>query len=119
MQARPERQSLGCANRCRRAEAVPIRAADDYGYFIHSCLPFRKPHVSLPSLDGDEALGRGPSYGDVGMIKVQLVRVREGCQKAFRPREDCSDVGPVHEKSKKGGSHCVSYVLMLEENCIC
>ncbi|GBE80121.1 hypothetical protein BKA93DRAFT_747899 [Sparassis latifolia] len=58
----------------------------------------------------DEAIAnpKDPNYEDLGMIEIQVLRVRQG-KSVHANIGDTAESRPVHERSKKAGTHRVSF----------
>ncbi|KAM5537619.1 hypothetical protein V8D89_008697 [Ganoderma adspersum] len=64
----------------------------------------------LETTDSDDAL-HVPANADLGTIRVRVCRVKLVSVKKQRPRDftlKFHSVGPIHERSKKLGAHCVT-----------
>ncbi|OCH88412.1 hypothetical protein OBBRIDRAFT_758187 [Obba rivulosa] len=71
--------------------------------------PFQFASLTLTD-DDDVASPDDPTTQDLGVIEVRVCRVElkyESVYRTFRPR-NVESRGPVHERSKKAGLHCVS-----------
>lgn len=60
-------------------------------------------------LDDEEKLGI-PLHANVGEIKVGVERIRAEHETVQCTWDKFKPTGAVHERSKKAGVHCVSYV---------
>ena len=70
-------------------------------------------------LDDDSLAATAGAHPDLGVVEVQIFRVlslgRAGMDQLSFGR--VAEVGPVHERSKKAGAHCVAYVVPCLISC--
>ena len=68
----------------------------------------------LLHIDDEEAAASNPPDADLGTIEVQMRNVAYYTENtSFYSGEDITEIGPVHEKSKKGGVHSVRRAFFL------
>ena len=73
-----------------------------YARVLVDCLPIVRPRA-----DDDDAPWNGSVPDKLGSIELHVVHVHSQITRlAFKPKR-FSGTGPVHERSKKAGAHCV------------
>lgn len=72
-------------------------------------------HPLMNTLDDENLVPDSTILGKLGTIEVDAVRsIYNGLiEQRSTPFSIPKGMGPVHEKSKKVGGHCVSYVLLF------
>ncbi|KAH9933758.1 uncharacterized protein B0H18DRAFT_981897 [Fomitopsis serialis] len=65
--------------------------------------------------DDESAASILPDASHLGLVQVHICRVQIGKDVPYEPPADVAkNFGPLHEKTKKGGMHCVSFGAVTE-----
>ena len=102
---------MGCQDEYDDSAAVPVRPATDYRCVPISPLQYRM-RWSYLATDDEAHMHTLASAAALGEIEVSVIRIRAEYRAVPHTMGKFRPVEAVHERSKKAGVHCVSYVLV-------
>ncbi len=78
------------------------------GTFATQAAAYESKGSFLSILEDDDLMVSEQTLQNLGTIEIELTRIHTASRQAQFTSTHVDDIGPINEKAKKAGSHCVS-----------